>query len=153
MRVPTLELAPLLAEPSLSELMPPCALPSLLLALLLLLPLDASLAMSYCSKRVWAYRRSDSVAQATPRYHQSQDLLLHRYHELPDESDPPESLTGGVSLDPGAPDGSPPVGSLAVLGEPPPPEPPPIGGPLEPLGLDDPPDEPPDELELELELD
>jgi len=155
-RVPTLELAPPLAEPWLSELVPPCWPPSLLLALpLLLAPLDASLADellldegvgtssirlgSSCPPPALSPKPGSAPAPVSP--------------ELPEESDPLESLPGGVSLEPGAPGVPLPEGSLPVLGEPAPPELSPIGGLPEPLGLDDPPDEPPDELELELELD
>lgn len=37
--------------------------------------------MSYCWMKGWVHRRSDLVALVRPlRCHQSQDLLLHRYH-------------------------------------------------------------------------
>ena len=151
-RVPTLELAPPLAEPSLSELVSPCAPPLLLLALLLLLPpLDASLADELLldegvgtSSIKLGNSRPPSALSPKPG---SAPVSL----DLPDESDPPESLPGGVSLDSGTPGVPLPEGALPVLGEPPPLELSPIGGLPEPLGLDDPPDEPPDELELELD--
>ena len=154
-RVPTLESAPPLAEPSLSELVPPCAPPSLLLALLLLLPLlDASLAdellldegVGTSSIKLGSSRPPPALS---PKPGSAPAPISP---ELPDGSDPPESLPGVVSLEPGAPGVPPPLGSLPVLGEPPPLELSPIGGLPDPLGLDDPPDEPPDELELELEL-
>ena len=151
-RVPTLELAPSLAEPSLWELLLPCSLPSLLLALLLLLPLlDASLAdellldegVGTSSIKLGSSRPPPALSPKPGSAPAPVSL------ELPDESDPSESLPGGVSLDPGTPGAPLPEGSLPVLGEPALPELSPIGGLPEPLGLDDPPDEPPDELELE----
>lgn len=153
-RVPTLESAPPLAEPSLSELVPPCWPPSLLLALLLLLaPLDASLADELLLDE-GAGTSSIKLGSSRPPPALSPkpgSAPAPISPEFPDESDPPESLPGAVSLEPGAPGVPPPLGSLLVLDEPPPLELSPIGGLPDPLGLDDPPDEPPDELELELD--
>ncbi|MAV74273.1 MAG: hypothetical protein CNF01_00990 [Halieaceae bacterium MED-G27] len=148
-RVPTLELALPLAEPSLWELVLPCFPAALSLALVLLLPLlDALLAEELLledgvgtSSIKLGSSNPPPALSPKPGSAPAPALL-----ELSDESDPPDWLPGVVSFDPGVP-GVPPLGeSLPVLGVPPG-ELAPIGGLPEPPGLDEPLGDPPEELD------